>query len=393
MINYSRNTELNSFIQFVKNLDFTKIYTKNIRIFCHSLMWFCYLVLHIIHFSFGPKFSIETTLILSIRTVLNDIIVFYLFFYVLLPFILRLNNSFKCTLFLVALLFPLLIYIWLIMDYLFFKIFNNIGIEFNDEVYKGYIEKISHSSFYEIIGYKALLGNLFTIVLSISVSILIKVLFDSLRLFSNTLKIQQEKSDLEIQNIKIEKDFLKAQLNPHFLFNTLNNLYRLSLKKDDKAPDVILNLSDIMGYSLYESNAEKVLLYKELEFIENYFALEKMRYPSSYSIQLNIEENEKVTSLMIAPLLTFTFIENAFKYGLKNEETAHLSISVSILKNKFSFKIINDISDLAQNNTAEKKGIGLSNIKRRLELLYHNQYELEIKKTKSEFSVSLVINL
>ena len=292
MKNSLKNTELNTLIQFIKNLDFDKIYTRKVQLFCHLLMWFCYLILHIIHFSYGPQFSIETTLILSIRTVLNDIVVFYLFFYLLFPFIIKQSNSFKYTFFFIVLLFPLLIYTWLIADYIIFNIFNSFGIEIKDEAYKDFVDKISNTSFYEIIGYKAVLGNLFTIVLSISVSLLIKVLFDTLRLFSNTLKIEQRKSDLEIQNIKIEKDFLKAQLNPHFLFNTLNNLYRLSLKKDDKAPEVILNLSDIMGYSLYESDAEKVSLNKELEFIENYFELEKMRYPNSYNIQLNIERKE-----------------------------------------------------------------------------------------------------
>lgn len=148
-----------------------------------------------------------------------------------------------------------------------------------------------------------------------------------------------------------------------------------------------------MGYSLYESDAEKVSLNKELEFIENYFELEKMRYPNSYNIQLNIERNDDTIGLMIAPLLTFTFIENAFKYGLKNEESAYLSISISVLNDSVNFKIVNDVSEINNDKLIERGGIGMSNIKRRLELLYPNQYKLNINQFKNEFIVSLEIKL
>nr|WP_305050716.1 histidine kinase [Elizabethkingia bruuniana] len=94
-------------------------------------------------------------------------------------------------------------------------------------------------------------------------------------MYNRTLKLQQQKMEVEIQNINMEKNFLKAQLNPHFLFNTLNNLYSLAIKKDNQTPEVILNLSEMMSYTLYESNTEKVSLDKELDFIKNYFELEK----------------------------------------------------------------------------------------------------------------------
>ncbi len=143
--------------------------------------------------------------------------------------------------------------------------------------------------------------------------------------------------EIEIQNINMEKDFLKAQLNPHFLFNTLNNLYSLTLKKDNQAPEVILNLSDMMSYTLYESNTEKVTLTKELEFIQNYFNLEKMRYPADKNIRLNISGDVDAKGLYIAPLLTFSCIENAFKYGLKTTEGSFIFLDIKVKDSLFIF--------------------------------------------------------
>mgnify|MGYP006176424597 CR=1 FL=1 len=123
---------------------------------------------------------------------------------------------------------------------------------------------------------------------------------------------------------------LKGQLNPHFLFNTLNNLYGLTVRKDNLAPELILNLSDIMSYTLYESNTEIVRLEKELDFIKNYIALEKMRYADETNIQVMIEG--QTAGLFVAPLLTFTFIENAFKHGLKTKN-AFVKLDIKIENN------------------------------------------------------------
>lgn len=184
---------------------------------------------------------------------------------------------------------------------------------------------------------------------------------------------------------------MKSQLNPHFLFNTLNNLYSLSLKKDNAVPEVILNLSDTMSYTLYESNSEKVELWKEIEFVKNYFELEKMRYSADRKIHCEFPIETDCLGLKIAPLLSFTFIENAFKYGLKSEESAFLNLEIKIENGKFLFMIENDFEEIKNKNS--HGGIGIENVKKRLQLLYANDFLLEILSSQNIFKVNLTINL
>ena len=207
---------------------------------------------------------------------------------------------------------------------------------------------------------------------------------------STEQKFQKEKTEHEVKNINIEKDFLKTQLNPHFLFNTLNNLYGLTVKKSDLAPEVVLNLSEIMSYNLYESNTEKVSLEKELDFIRNYVELEKMRYSTEKDIQLKIEGEENALGLLIAPLLTFTLIENAFKYGLKSKQP-FINILIKIEKTAFSFIIENDA--IFNENSNAYGGIGLENVKKRLQLIYPEKYEMNIGTENNIFTATLKIAL
>ncbi|MDW8549591.1 sensor histidine kinase [Epilithonimonas ginsengisoli] len=246
-------------------------------------------------------------------------------------------------------------------------------------------------SFLEAVSPKRMLSQSIIIISILSPFFFLKILFEIFKLYNRNLKLQKNKLEVEIQNINIEKDFLKSQLNPHFLFNTLNNLYGLSVKKDDSAPEVILNLSEIMSYTLYESNSEKVALEKELDFIKNYFELEKMRYPKDKNIQLEILGGNQLNGLYIAPLLTFTFIENTFKYGLKHSKNQFIDQKIKIENKTFYFVLENDFdkSEIKK----EFGGIGLENIKKRLQLLYPNQHDLKISTFENSFKVELKINL
>lgn len=219
----------------------------------------------------------------------------------------------------------------------------------------------------------------------------VKILFEISKLYSKSLKISKQNSQLQIQNINIERDFLKSQLNPHFLFNTLNNLYSLSLKKDNKIPDVILNLSDTMSYTLYESNAERVPLTKEIDFIKNYIELEKMRHGTQKNISVTFPTEEDCLGKMIAPLLTFSLIENAFKYGLKNKDKAFVNLKIEIRDDTFTFNIENDYI----NKFESKKvgGIGLENLKKRLQLIYPEKHNLRITNEENKFLVKLEIEI
>lgn len=183
---------------------------------------------------------------------------------------------------------------------------------------------------------------------------------------------------------------LKSQINPHFYFNTLNNLYGLALTDNEKTSDAILRLSGIMEYIIYDCNSNKVALSKELEFIKNYIEIEKLRYFNSAEIKLNISNSSE--EIAIAPMILIQFIENAFKHGIqKIQNGGFLHIDIKVLKNDFFISIINEKPILHSKN--ESHGIGLQNAKNRLHLLYHDSYKLEIEEKENQYEVKLYITL
>lgn len=198
-------------------------------------------------------------------------------------------------------------------------------------------------------------------------------------------KDQQKYLQLNEQKKSTELATLKHQLNPHFLFNTLNNLYALSIKKSDEAPEVIAKLSEMLDYMLYGCNEKYVALHKEIELIENYLGLEKVRYGKRVAIDFTkkVEENVK-----IAPLILLTFIENAFKHGVSQElKEAQIQIQISLKEDYIYFSIINSIAK--NKGLSNKQSIGINNVKQQLELLYIGDYALDIKEEKNSFNVAL----
>ncbi len=212
------------------------------------------------------------------------------------------------------------------------------------------------------------------------------------KLFTDWYKERRETEALKREKIDAELKFLKSQTNPHFLFNTLNSIYGLALEKSEKTPSLILKLSDILSYTLYESNVEKVALSKELMLIENIIALEKERYEKRVVIHYTVEGD--VEGIKIPPLILVPFIENAFKHGLKNEvKKGQITIHILVSKDTLSFMIENSISKLEDNDIDNGGGLGLQNVSRRLELLYGDNKELYINKTDTSFIVKLEIKL
>ena len=202
----------------------------------------------------------------------------------------------------------------------------------------------------------------------------------------------KEARELNSQKLEAELNFLKAQIHPHFLFNTLNNLYALTLKKSDASPEIVLKLSDLLSYMLYECNSRLVSLKKELNLIENYISLEKIRYGDRLDIEFGTEGTEKEN--LIPPMLLLPFVENAFKHGTSEIlEDAWVKIHIHISQTQLLFSIANSIG--LEKNAGEQdyqKGIGLNNVKRRLELLYQDGYELNVTETDTSYHVSLAID-
>ncbi|WP_161888699.1 sensor histidine kinase [Pontibacter russatus] len=213
-------------------------------------------------------------------------------------------------------------------------------------------------------------------------------------LLKNWYSHQQAARNLTQDKLEAELKVLKAQIHPHFLFNTLNSLYALTLKKADTAPEVVLKLSSLMDYMLYEANAAQVPLQKELEYIKNYIALERMRYGNR--VEVRYTEVGNVAGRHIAPMLLLPFVENAFKHGVSTETTnAWVRIEVKVTGTQLTLLVENcKCGDRASNSTRDMaSGIGLKNLQRRLELLYEGRYELEMEDEPESYAARLVLDL
>jgi len=204
---------------------------------------------------------------------------------------------------------------------------------------------------------------------------------------------RREKVDLQRQTLKSELNFLRSQINPHFLFNTLNSLYALTLKKSDKAPEIVLRLSEMMRYMLYECNERYVPLEKEINYVQNYLELEKIRHKGKCDIEF--EMIGEVGNQKIAPLLFIPFIENSFKHGLNSQIIdGYVDIIMNIKDDSISMDIKNSKNQAKPKAPSKiSGGVGLVNVKRRLNLLYTDEYELSITETPNEYAVNIDINL
>jgi len=191
-------------------------------------------------------------------------------------------------------------------------------------------------------------------------------------------------SKLKNEKTKAELMLLKSQVSPHFFFNMLNNLYGMVAKDPKKAQELILKLSDMMRYSIYEGEKETVTIQEEIDFLNNYIELHKMRYHKQINVDFKceIDENQKVI-----PLLFIILLENAFKHGVENlRDNAYIKMSLATSKNEIFFSIENNFE-----KTENQFGIGLKNLKRRLELIYPNQHELTFSETENVYQAQLIL--
>jgi LytS/YehU family sensor histidine kinase len=208
-------------------------------------------------------------------------------------------------------------------------------------------------------------------------------------LFKYWFKKQQDWMKAEKEKVTAELQLLKAQVHPHFLFNTLNNIYSFSLENSPKTPGLILKLSSLLSYMLYDCKAEEVLLEKEIEIMKNYIDLEKERYGNKIEISWMVAGDVKDT--YIVPLLFLPFLENAFKHGTSDQiEKPWLSVDISVNKQTIKCKMINSKNMQVPFNS---NGIGVQNVKRRLAFLYPGRHELKTNDEGSFFVVSMFVEL
>jgi LytS/YehU family sensor histidine kinase len=214
--------------------------------------------------------------------------------------------------------------------------------------------------------------------------------FGIAKLFYDNFKLRQTTQQLQIEKQKSELNYLKSQTNPHFLFNTLNNIYSLARDKSDQAPESVLRLSKILRFMLYETGGAYISIEQELKIINDYISLEKLRYDESLHVSFEYQVEDMKQPL--PPLLLIPLVENAFKHGVsETRNKPFINIHLSVTHQQLVFHIMNS-NELMSKEKGIKENIGLSNLRRQLELLYKD-YNLTVEQGESVFKTTLKINL
>jgi len=332
------------------------------QIFWHTLFWVVMISFFIFLGHNNTKLSMGDLLVIFGLYGVINVSLFYLNFLVLIP---QFLDKKRYGVYAVSI-------IVLIILYGFFKY----GVAL---MFKQYI--LMHTKA-QVTGFGSyFVSTIFTSIVFLFLSAVLKFTVDW---FLNE-RIQRE---LENQRLSAELAFLKSQINPHFLFNSLNSIYSLAYQRSETTPEAILKLSEIMRYMLYECNDNKVELVKELQYLHNYIDLQKIRFANKAYIDFKVEG--KVESQQIVPLLLIAFIENAFKHGVANNPLTPIRLLIDVEESHLHFYMQNKKHT---NNRDASGGIGLNNVRRRLDLLYPGKYNLDIKDEMDTYTVELSLVL
>ena len=221
-----------------------------------------------------------------------------------------------------------------------------------------------------------------------AVAFVLIVITSGLKYYIQGLRQRYLIQETEFKQVKTELALLKSQIQPHFFFNTLNNLYALSLDKSDRVPEVIIALSELMRYILDSSKKKEVPLAEEVKFVENYLGLEKLRFTESADIRFNVLGD--TSGKKIAPMLFIPFVENSFKHGMMEpQRNGYVHVSLTIRESELEFIVENSKSDLVQRREKSSNQLGLKNVKRTLELLYPKTHRLTILDEEKRYRVEL----
>ena len=355
-------------MSIIRNLDYK-------RIGYHILFWFVLILLYGIIQSLMWNISLSSYLLTDLFYAPTDMIAVYFTIYFLFPKFLYQRKYFLFALFFFLFLFILLVGISLPLQYYGRRLLFP----------ERYLENVF--SLYEYMKHSFLM--------SATIKLMIVGIASTIKLMSNWVKSQQKQKKLEKEKLEIalklreaELKFLKTQINPHFLFNALNNLYGLTLEKSDIAPQIVLKISSLLDYMLHDCNVTLISLEKEIQSLRDYIDLQKIRYGDEANISFEIDGNTK--SMRIAPLLLLPFVENAFKHGLtKNFGKGNVKINIKIQADNFLFTVEND--NFSKVDEQGRHGIGLENVKKRLELQYKEKYRLKIMSTNGKYKIFLTL--
>jgi len=345
--------------------------SKTTRILLHVFFWMLVAGFYFLLFSWNSEFR-EITFIFSAGLLPVAIIEAYFFNYLLVPKYLWKRRYGRFFLFS---FYTLLVAIWISFLVVFFTLIFIMKT-------KAYIAPSVLHPEWQVITVN------FIVFLAIAVKQVKRAFF-----------MQQEKNELEKTKLttelklkEAELKLLKAQIHPHFLFNTLNTLYGLTLEKSDEAPGLVLQLSEILDYILYRCDEKRVMLSEDLINLKNYLNIERIRY--SDKLKLNVNLPKETGQLKIAPLIILPFIENAFKHGVSHfPGVAFVNIIFKIVGKNLIFYIENSKNELVKMEENYSKGIGLVNVRKRLDLMYPGKYILSIDEQAETFSVNLTLEL
>ena len=220
-------------------------------------------------------------------------------------------------------------------------------------------------------------------------TIYVIALVSAIKLTYDWMNEKKRNDDLQRIQLETELNFLKSQIQPHFFFNTLNNLYALVIKQSPNAANVVMKLSEIMQYVLYEVKEPKISLMKSINYLYSYLELEKLRYGDRVKSEISIDGN--IDDVEIPPLLFLPFLENCFKHGTNHQEDIKVLIDFVVKDNFLFFTVTNNF--VKNDEKTPKHGIGIENVKRRLQLLYGSGYSLKTKSKGNEYIVNLKLPL
>ena len=343
---------------------------KGLQIFWHVFIWLSLMSFVLFVVRNNARFTTQGVLVLFALYGLINISLFYINYLILIP---RFLNRKQYAVYAMAVLIIVIAYG--LAKYGVGRIFPN------DVLLRNSNNIISFWSYF--------ISTVITSMMFVFLSVVLKFSIDW---FLNE-RIQR---DLENQRLSAELAFLKSQINPHFLFNSLNSIYSLAYQKSENTPGAILKLSEIMRYMLYETNAETVLLTSETEYLQSYIDLQLQRFGKLIKVTVLLEQPEK--ELKIEPMLLIPFVENAFKHGAAKIKAPEINIHLSAKNNILKFEVKNKYQKNSVEVQDKDSGIGLTNVQRRLSLLYQKDHELKVLQQQDEednywFTISLQIKL
>ncbi len=291
---------------------------------------------------------------------LDLMIAFYINFFYLIPKVLNKKGYKLYTIYTVIL--------WLVYLLLLFVFISLGGLEITQKPFPLFV-------------------SLFPFILIIALSLSIRLLYE--KFINDKIKNEREK-----EHLQSELSFLRSQISPHFLFNILNNVVSLSRKSPEKVEPTLIQLSNLIRYMLYTSDDKKVVLSKEIDYLENYIELQKLRFSSHLTFQFDQHYDENsIDKYQIEPMLLIPFIENAFKHGMLLSANNFIHLELGLISNTLTMRLKNSIVSNGFLVKDKDSGIGLKNVARRLILLYKDNHSLDIKESKNDFEVHFVLKL